>query len=395
MIGKLRPVGNRVPAPLRKSSVGVFPWQRHFATEFTESGTDALAMAIALAVARSPRISEPEVIIPAYGCPDIVAAVLVSGAKPVLVDLVASTSFLMDQSQVIRSLSANTVAIVAPALLGCSERLDSLYDICRDRKLLLIEDSAQRFPPVSADYPWADAVVLSFGRGKPINLMGGGALLIRNECYDEARQVITSFPQSSTTTGLVWRIKRIAFNFLLARFPYFVLDKLPFMNIGGTRFRPRESVKRLDLPRELFFSGMASFFHRPLIYPLYERQLQDIEQLGWRKLAFNESDDEFERVQYPRIRYGLLAPNQSVRDRAERALNESGIGASRFYGKILPEIEGLEAISGRKGSFPAGREFASRLLTLPCHEDVRPADVELIAKILHDSSSPKDGADRR
>ncbi|MBW4933397.1 DegT/DnrJ/EryC1/StrS family aminotransferase [Marinobacter sp. F4206] len=375
MLGKLRPVGSRIPVADGASATRNLPWHRDYQTEFTASGTDALAMAVSLAISRKEPVSGPEVLIPAYGCPDLVAAIVAQGAKPVLVDLIPDTGF-MDDSQLKSAVTPRTVSVVAPGLLGIPERLDLLSKLCRELGLFLIEDSAQCFPPASTEHPWADAVIVSFGRGKPINLMGGGALLVRNELYKEAMEVIDQFSLLKVKTGLVWGLKRRLFHLLMARVPYYVLEKLPFLRIGDTSYKECSAVHRLALPESLVRTGIGEFFTRPLVHPLYDSELKVLEDRGWKKLAGNGSS-----AREPRIRYGLLAPTQDLRDRADQALNNAGIGSSRFYRQALPNIEGLHELFG-SGHFPVAEDFASRLLTLPCHEDVRPDDIALIVRIL-------------
>ncbi|MBW7470055.1 DegT/DnrJ/EryC1/StrS family aminotransferase [Marinobacter sp. M216] len=375
MLGKLRPVGSRIPNPDAVSTTEKFPWHRDYRAEFTSSGTAALAMAISLAVSRKAAISPPEVIIPAYGCPDLVAAIVANGGKPVLADLIPDTG-VMDESQVRGAVTSQTVAVVAAGLLGFPERLEVLAKICNDLELFLIEDSAQCFPPASTENPWADAVVVSFGRGKPINLMGGGALLVRVELEKDARDVIERFPLLKAKAGVIWRLKRRLFHLLMARYPFFVLEKLPFLNIGDTKYQECSAICRVAMSELMVLAGIDDFFSRPLTYPLYDRELKPLEQFGWKKL-----EGEGASVQNPRIRYGLLAPTEDVRDQACRALNSSGIGASRFYGQTLAKIEGLQDLCG-SGYFPVAEDFASRLLTLPCHEDVKADDVALVARIL-------------
>ncbi|WP_164735608.1 DegT/DnrJ/EryC1/StrS family aminotransferase [Marinobacter sp. NP-4(2019)] len=356
-------------------------WNDHYRTEFTGSGTEALSIAVAIAIAHKPEVREPEVIIPAYGCPDLVSAIIAQGGKPVLVDLLPESPY-MNEARVRDVITTETVAVVGVDFLGIPERLDVLSQICRDKNLFLIEDSAQRFPPVSSDKPLADLVVLSFGRGKPINLMGGGAVFIRRELADRSLAVVDRYPLSDLVTGFTWMLKRSVFNLLMARFPYYFLEKIPLLGIGETRFRKLKMISRLELPAELVSSGIRYFHGRPLIHRLYDRELRFIETFGWKLLGKRESgracgDPDSET---PRLRYAVLAPDNELRNQALRSLNRSGIGATAFYNNTLPRIEGVDELL-KEEHFPCADDFASRLLTLPCHEDVKAADIALIANI--------------
>lgn len=385
MLGKLRPVGSRVPRPAALAASNSLPWSRFYVTEYTASGTEALSMAIDIAITRKPKVPVPEIILPAYGCPDLVAAVIAQGGAPVLVDFMPNTPF-MNVDCVRDAISPSTVAVVAAGFLGIPERLESLSEVCEDQGVFLIEDSAQCFPPASSEIPRADCVVLSFGRGKPINLMGGGALLIRNELAESSGAVLERYPVLTVKTNIQWRIKRLLFNLLMARVPYWLLEQLPFLKIGETRFHQCNAIRRLNLPSDLVAGGIDAFKRRPVIHTVYDRELEAIEQFGWKRLGLRNADNTRIDASWPRIRYAVLAPNTELRDRAVQALNKAGIGASCFYRAILPEIEGLDKWVECRG-YTNAREFASRLITLPCHEDVTANEVAIVAKVLGELSS--------
>ena len=174
----LRPVGN--PIHLHKAQVDFTQFQP-FQVDFYHSGTSALAAAIiACKKLKSDVENNAEIILPAYGCPDLISAILYAGAKPVLVDLDPNTPW-MSLSAISQAITEKTIAIVAVRFLGISERMQQLRDICCTHKLALIEDSAQGFPVTSPATYWrGDFNILSFGRGKPVNLLTGGAVLCTN-----------------------------------------------------------------------------------------------------------------------------------------------------------------------------------------------------------------------
>lgn len=391
MWGKLRPVGSKVPLPIRHERFSL-PWESHYHTQFMGSGTEALSAAIALSVERKQGTSSPEAIIPAYGCPDLVAAIIAQGVRPVLVDLEPDSPW-MSASAVVKAVSSSTVAIVGVGFLGIPERFDSLVRVCREHDLLLIEDSAQCFPPASLSEPMADCVVLSFGRGKPINLMGGGALLVKNEFSRMAESLLMKYPLERRKTGLVWRLKRQVVNLLLGRLGYQILAWLP-LGIGKTRFHELHEIRRLQINGELFAAATRDFRARPQLDMQYDSQLAGLEPLGWRLLARTCRREKRGLSQRFMLRYPVLAPSEESRDRALRDLNAAGIGANAFYGRILPDIEGVKVHVGG-GSYSAARDFAARLLTLPTHEDVKSSDIAVIRDTLMTLAQQSDAAFKR
>lgn len=386
MFAKVRPVGSQVPnlAPVEPL---LLPWAEHYTTLFTGSGTQALSLAVQAAIAGKADVTLPEVIIPAYGCPDLIAAIIAQNARPVLVDFVEGNP-LMSEQGIVDALSSQTVAIVGVGFLGSYERLLMLSRLCCSSGLTLIEDSAQCFPPASTGHGLADYVVLSFGRGKPINLMGGGALLIRRPNESVVENIRAEYPSSEVKLDAIWRIKRWIFNLLLSRYIYPVLERVPFLQIGQTRFYPLGSITLLDLPRSLLIGAMSDYSKRKPLHSIYNRELGFLQQAGWKPISADENDNFALR-----LRYALLAPTRHVRAVALKALNANGIGATAFYGHALPaffkentaiNINGA-ALSNR---YPAAEDFANRLITLPTHDGVTEQDIRTIVSVFERLMTP-------
>ena len=172
----LPPVRRAVPLKRGKAATRISMEQFFADRRITlyASGTAALSRAIAECAVKTAA-SAPEVILPAYGCPDLVAACVHASVFPRLVD-VAPSGWSYDAQGLETSVSSNTVAIVAVNLLGLGDSAADLHKFCQTKRISLIQDSAQYLPRASIEWP-GDYVVLSFGRGKPMNLLHGGALI--------------------------------------------------------------------------------------------------------------------------------------------------------------------------------------------------------------------------
>lgn len=375
MFAKLRPVGSPVPKPKDGYDFSP-PWNEHYAALYTGSGTEALSMAVKAAIAVKAGLDVPEVIIPAYGCPDLVAAIVAQDARPVLVDF-AQDRPVLDEEGILQALTERTVAIIAVDFLGAHERLSHLSRICSDNDLVLIEDSAQCFPPSSCSRGIADFVVMSFGRGKPINLMGGGAFLVRRSQQPVVQNLRTTYPITTVRVDVIWRVKRLIFNALLSRYVYPLLERAPFLHVGETRYHPLETIRVLQLPSSLLAAGVRAYFDREPLHFIYDRELSFLQEAGWMRAGTTDTTDHT-----PQLRYALLAPDENLRDQVVAELNEQGIGANIFYGRTLPEIMDITPISvGGSGRYPNARNFAARLITLPTHEGVASSDIGTIVSV--------------
>lgn len=323
------------------------------------SGTAALAQAMANCASRSSART-PEVIIPAYGCPDLVAACIHASVYPRLVE-VAPSHWSYDSRALKSSLSRNTAAIVAISLLGLSDGSADLIRVCKERGIPLIHDSAQYLPRESIDWP-GEYIVLSFGRGKPLNLLHGGALIA--PLTDGNSPSIR--PVNHTLRGrlLSSRAAAIAFNTLTRPAIYRVLSALPGTGLGDVIYKPLTNPAPLP---ERAWQRVATAFELYRQKPSYPRGIWTTALEEWSKLGIGILEYPGLPLPAELLRLPLLAPDQAARDTLVDTLNRAGLGASRFYGSDLTRVAGIPEIVKRQGPFPNAYALAGRLFTLPTH----------------------------
>jgi len=381
MLYQLPPVGNPVSVSVTarpESFLGSFfsPYKARFFT----SGTAALAAAICVAK-RLKRTDSPEVIIPAYGCPDLVSAAVFSGVKPVLVDLEPDRPW-MHLGDLDEKINASTVAVVAASLLGIPERMEQLRGITDRAGVLLIEDSAQSFPVSEGGEFWkGDLVVLSFGRGKPVSLLGGGGVLYREQEYEAMFPASGQDVTSKRNGSALLPLKIALYNWMISPWVYWLPQFLPFLHLGETRFHSLESVGAMDDTRlALLPANIAAYRdHKYEIQQAMAEILANIPEAadGIIDLPSACNISRNQRL----LRYPLLL-NESARSRLCGLLAKSGSGASLMYPAIIPEIPGLEGMFREQGAFPAAESFADRILTLPLHGRVSARDIANIRRAL-------------
>lgn len=339
------------------------------------SGTAALAQAITQCAARSTA-SDPEVIIPAYGCPDLVAACLQANTYPKLVD-VAPSHWGYDLESLKSNLSPNTVAIVAVNLLGLGDGCADLTHLCKERRIALIQDSAQFLPRVPREWP-GDYVVLSFGRGKPMNLLGGGAL-IEPPGEDPAPSIL---PGNYTLKDrlLASRGAAIAFNVLTRPRIYGMFSALPGTGLGHVTYKPL--INAAPLPARAW-ERVAPAFDRYRQSPSYRRDIWDSALPDWSDFGIVALASPGPTLPAEPLRLALLASDALARDILVAELNRTGLGASRLYATDLPAIAGMPEIIRQQGPFPNASSLARRLFTLPTHRLVGIQTVKLSQRTVH------------
>ncbi len=344
-----------------------------YTPRYFDSGTAALAAAIIAAI-KVKEVDVPEVILPAYGCPDLVSAVIFAGAIPVLVDLEPDRPW-MSLEKLSSSISASTVAIIAVNLFGIPERLHALKDIARRASVLLIEDSAQAFPAGKGESFWVgDLVVISFGRGKPVSLLGGGAVLFRMAELGELLPEPEPRSFRVVRQRLGFWLKAALYNLMLSPYSYWLPQGLPFLHLGETRFYPLTALGSMD----------------PIRIGVLDENVSAYQQRGMRVqstlsgLIAEWDDAGLEFVDLPAVchvppsqrllRYPLLLA-AGVRDRVYSDLRCKGLGPSRMYPVALPAIQGLGHYFESEITYPEAVRFAARILTLPLHEKVTNTDI--------------------
>jgi dTDP-4-amino-4,6-dideoxygalactose transaminase len=349
------------------------------AAYWVQSGTAALALALMLARHRRPEVEHPKVLLPAYGCPDLVAAAEFAGVQPVLVDIHDDDPGYRLES-LAGALDVDTVAVVAVNFLGIRERLAGIREVLRAHPgVVLIEDDAQWFPespqatPAGASELAGDMVCVSFGRGKPVSLLGGGALLLR-EPQPEAAAAIAP----AVDAGPLLRLKAALFNALLNPHLYWLVNRNPLFELGQTRFKPLQAITALD-GRRLGSLQQACTLHLRRANSVGDAWAAALASLpGLMPLVVG--DDRCGRW----LRYPVLCRDGAMRDRLWRALRAEGVGASAMYLDILAEVPGVADKIVSTGDYPGARAFADRLLTLPVHERVGPRVIARVVAIVQE-----------
>jgi perosamine synthetase len=139
---------DNVRAVLDEAYLSPGEWVRTFERRWAEicgvrravavsSGTAALHIAM-LAAGIGPG---DEVIVPALTCPDTLNAARFIGAVPVIVDI-ERERYGMDPARIDGAVTSRTKAIVPVHLFGCPVRPE-VFDVARQRRLLVIEDAAE------------------------------------------------------------------------------------------------------------------------------------------------------------------------------------------------------------------------------------------------------------
>ena len=170
---------------LRNDCYKVRQFEREFAAKMgikhalaVTSGTAALRVALAaLGIG-----SDDEVITQSFTFVATVEAIIESRATPVCAEI--DTTLNMDPDDLLRKITPRTKAVIVVHMLGTPARLLEIAEICRQKNLVLIEDTAWGCGGNLQGKPlgtWGDVGTFSFDFAKTMTTGEGGMAVFRDE----------------------------------------------------------------------------------------------------------------------------------------------------------------------------------------------------------------------
>lgn len=332
------------------------------------SGSAAIALTLQALKAGSSRT---KVVIPAYTCFSVPAAVLKAGLRPVLCDITRST-FDFSHDLLERMLDDDTLCVIAHHLFGPSD-IERTRALCRPRGIFVIEDAAQAMGAQSGGRKlgtMGDAGIFSFGRGKNVTCGSGGAIVtssneIAAAIAEEHRSVPSPRPWETA--------KDFATLVLMAVFVrpwlYWIPAALPFLRLGDTIFPADVPVKRLSGLKAGLLRGWSQRLARA------NRVRADTAAYFSRRLPAMTANG----CRHPYLRLPIVAATPAARSRLFSESRARGLGLSPAYPAPLSEIPQMRTIV--RGSYPVAQQVAARLFTIPTHEWLSDRDKAALAEL--------------
>ena len=239
-----------------------------------------------------------EVVVPAYTCWSVAASIVRSGLliRPVDVD---PDTLDYREEDLSRSVGARTRAVVAAHLFARTADTSTVARVAAANGARWIDDAAQALP----DRPnGADATVLSFGRGKPLALGSGGALL--GGSWLE--------PRPTSAGGLVAALK-LGVTALLARPAWYRLPQsIPALGIGRTVYDPDFDRQGRFYRWQRRLGSRLCASHRDLL----ARRAANAGHRPWRSIHCRNSTQSLLPTCPPRSRPRARHPSRSRRSRS-------------------------------------------------------------------------------
>ncbi|NWF73549.1 MAG: DegT/DnrJ/EryC1/StrS family aminotransferase [Nitrospirae bacterium] len=368
VVGLLRPA--RACAKLESELKSYFGVRHVF---LLTSGKAALATVLKSMKARSSR---RQVIIPAYTCYSVPAAVHKAGLEVVLCD-VNPHSLDFDLAKLQATVGENTLAIVTPHLFGQPADLKSVTAIAKPSGVFVIEDAAQAMGGRDRGQ-WlgtqGDVGFFSLGRGKNVSAGSGGVIVTNSDSVADGLSIVYKGLPVEPVSGLLANaLTVVATKMLLHPLLYWLPAGLPFLGLGETKYSLDYPVCRMDGMRAGLLSSWRSRLEES------NRCRIKTSQLFRRRLPlFVQTCGADPSDQSAYLRLPLLLPTAQQKAALCLIAKNCGLGVSASYPapvSMIPEV----ASTYQSQRFPGAEALAARLVTLPLHCYVTEDDVDRIA----------------
>ncbi|PIP61393.1 hypothetical protein COW99_04310 [Candidatus Roizmanbacteria bacterium CG22_combo_CG10-13_8_21_14_all_38_20] len=300
------------------------------------SGTDAITLALQ---ANNIGVGD-EVILPANSYPTIFGVAL-SHASPVLIDVERNTANL-DPKQLKKKITHKTKAIIIVHLYGLSANINEIKSICKENKILLIEDCAQAVGSIYKKKPvgsFGDMAIFSFYPTKNLGALGdGGAIVTNTKRTYEKLKMLRMYGErnryDSIFVGRNSRLDEIQAAFLLVKMRYLEKWLLIRKQLATIYFNNLVQLKNLTLPLESSFGEHS--FH-------------------------------------------LFVIRTKQRNNLRKWLKEQGIETGIHYPKPIHFTTSF-SYTGNKGSFPEAEQWSKEALSLPLHPFLTKKEIKYVTK---------------
>jgi len=349
---------------------------------FFNSGRTALVF-ILKALSKQTDTARNEVVIPAYTCFSVPAAIARSGLKIRLMDIDPMT---MDYNydKLFNIDFTKVLAVIAGSLFGIISDWQKLWSIARDKGVFLIDDAAQSMGSSYEGKPsgiLGDVGFCSLGRGKNLSTYSGGILLTNDDkIADSIKEEMLNLRKCSYSCEMNSLILIFLYSLLLKPWLYWIPDIIPFLGLGKTIFDMNFHLDKLTDIQACLGNNLYSKLN-----DFNQKRIDNSKKLteGILKLERYKIPGYFDTRCPIYLRFPLLASNKSKRDEVIDSLRRIGISASSMYPSTIRQIPGIDKhLTSPESDFPGAQIVVDRLLALPTHSYISDKDIHKMISCL-------------
>lgn len=353
----------------------------------TSSGRGALYEAL-----RAANIGAgDEVVIQAFTCLAVSAAIIWTGAKPVYADIDPQT-YNLNAATVQPHLTPRTKALIIQHTFGIPAPLKELMALAREHSLLVIEDIAHAFGGTVEGQPlgsFGDIAILSFGRDKTISCVYGGAVATRDEgLHAKLRQQMASYKQPPTWWNIQQLLHPLIMNIVvplyftagIGKIILVVSQRMGFLSMAVSAEEKTRGVQ----PAFMHYTFSAA------LVPLLENQLKKLSRFTQQRQQIVQTYlhhfPEYSSFKAIATQASLLRFPIRVKNRPQffaKAKNNKILLGDWYATPVTPcSLDQQNITQYIPGSCPEAEKAATQIINLPTHTRLTPDDIERIIKVI-------------
>ncbi|MEA2031892.1 MAG: DegT/DnrJ/EryC1/StrS family aminotransferase [candidate division Zixibacteria bacterium] len=351
---------------------------------FVNSGRTGLTL-ILRALSQMSDPVKTEVVIPAYTCFSVPAAIIRAGLKIRLID-VDPVTLDYNYNQLLTLSMENVLCIIGCNLFGIPSNWKELKSVAESNDTFLIDDAAQAMGSQLGEKALGlqgDIGFYSLGRGKNMTTYSGGIIVTdREDIAEYLTNLMHTIPRPGLVGEVVCGIKLFIYSNFLHPHCYWLPSMIPFLGLGETVFDESFEIEALSK----FQMAMAT------VLIDYLSEYNNVRFANSKQLS--ERLTESDRFTIPGhtkdkfpvyLRFPLLCKNRSTRDQAVATLKRKGIIASKMYPSTIANIHGIEShLMNDNLSFPGAQQVVDTLIALPTHPYISETDIIKMTSTLTD-----------
>lgn len=372
-------------------------FKKYFQTEYVtsyNSGRSALLIGLqALNLA-----SGSEVLLQAFSCVVVANCIIKAGLKPVFVDI-NSDNFSLNINDLQKKITSRTKAVIVQNIFGIPDNLGKIKEICRQKKLLLIEDGAQALGAGFKNKKIGTFGVFSFfsfGRDKVVSSTFGGALV----CYDQKLALrIEKINKGLEYPASFWIFKQllhpVAFSLIV---PFYFWPSWGKISLGKGLLFLLQKLRLLDFPvKEVEKQGkVAADYPKKMPAALASLAVNQLKKLTYFNIKRKEIAQYYissffniksiRLVKISKAYQPIFLRFPILIDNPQKLFNycyTQNIFLGNWYDSVVaPKGTNLSRVGYCLGSCPNAENAVGKVLNLPTYPKMTMADKNRVVKCI-------------
>jgi perosamine synthetase len=347
------------------------------------------AFSLILQVLHQINPKRDEVLIPAFTCYSVPAAIKKAGLKIRLCDLQMETlDFDIKGLKEVAKTNGkrNKLLCAVPThMFGIPADIEMCRDILGS-EVKIVEDAAQAMGIQINEKKLGilgDLGFFSLGRGKALSTMEGGIIFTNNDQYAELLNEIISDLDEYNVINKIKLVTKAAITNVLQKPSMFWLPKsLPFLHLGETIYNPDFKIHKLSNAHCCLASKWSATLD--ILNKIRKTRIRNYidQSVNVIKILHGRSSEQT----YPLLRLPFFAKNRETREKIVSSAAKKGLGLMPSYPTPINEIIELKN-EFSDDHYTTAKTICDHIVTLPVHEYVSPCDQQKIIDILSEHES--------